>query len=253
MEFIAKIVAGQDNKWGILERFKRHFADAAGIPCSSSSSASWAQTDLERYMGFAADNAPLFITAFYSACQELDAQSLAVPDLQRVNRVLAEQAAGYEIRPPDLVATTTYTPIAVPERKPSFAAQARATIEESLAQSEQLLNQGKGRPAVQEILWLLESVSTAFRDDDTVTGKYFNEIVRELQTAGRGIAQEQILKWMKTLHGYLSSPTGGGVRHGIDLKEGVAIELHEARLYCNLIRSYITFLIEEHERRTSPK
>lgn len=86
-----------------------------------------------------------------------------------------------------------------------------------------------------------------------MTGRYFNEIVRELQTAGRGTAQEQILKWMKTLHGYLSSPTGGGVRHGIDLKEGVAIEPHEARFYCNLIRSYITFLIEEHERRNSPK
>src|SRR5271166_1704224 len=79
-ELIAKIVAGQENKWGVLERFKRHFADAAGIPSSSSSSASWAQTDLQRYMGLAADNAPLFIDAFFSACQELDAQSVAVPD-----------------------------------------------------------------------------------------------------------------------------------------------------------------------------
>ena len=97
------------------------------------------------------------------------------------------------------------------------------------------------------------TVSTAFRDESTVTGKYFNEIVKELQTAGKGTAQAQILQWMKALHGHLSSPTGGGVRHGIDLKAGVAIEPHEARLYCNLIRSYITFLIEEHERRTSPK
>ena len=32
----------------------------------------------------------------------------------------------------------------------------------------------------------------------------------------------------------------------------MAIEQHEARLYCNLIRSYIAFLIEEHERRASP-
>lgn len=34
----------------------------------------------------------------------------------------------------------------------------------------------------------------------------------------------------------------------MDLKAGVAIQQHEARLYCNLIRSYITYLIEEHER-----
>jgi hypothetical protein len=53
---------------------------------------------------------------------------------------------------------------------------------------------------------------------------------------------------MMTLHGYLSSPTGGGVRHGVDLRDGLALHINEARLYCNLIRSYITFLIGEHER-----
>ena len=51
-----------------------------------------------------------------------------------------------------------------------------------------------------------------------------------------------------TLHGFLSSPTGAGIRHGVDLKDGVAIQINEAHLYCNLIRSYITYLIEEHER-----
>lgn len=54
-----------------------------------------------------------------------------------------------------------------------------------------------------------------------------------------------------TLHGYLSSPTGGGVRHGTDLKEGIAIQPHEARLYCNLARSYLSFLLEEHDQQTS--
>lgn len=53
---------------------------------------------------------------------------------------------------------------------------------------------------------------------------------------------------MTKLHGYLSSLTGGGVRHGMDLKAGVASHQNEALLYCNLIRSYITYLIEEHER-----
>lgn len=53
---------------------------------------------------------------------------------------------------------------------------------------------------------------------------------------------------MLGLHGYLSSPTGGGVRHGVDLNEGVALELNEARLCCNLIKSYIGYLIAEHER-----
>ena len=53
---------------------------------------------------------------------------------------------------------------------------------------------------------------------------------------------------MMQLHGYLSSPTGGGVRHGVDLNEGMEFGITEARLYCNLIRSYLTFLIAEHER-----
>jgi len=48
-----------------------------------------------------------------------------------------------------------------------------------------------------------------------------------------------------------SSPTGGGVRHGADLKAGLVMQENEARLYCNLIRSYITFLLAEHERLTS--
>jgi hypothetical protein len=100
----------------------------------------------------------------------------------------------------------------------------------------------------------LESITTAFRGtgEDTVSiqGKYFGPIINEMKKQGKGKAQENILTWMTTLHGYLSSPTGGGVRHGTDLKEGVAIRAHEARLYCNLARSYLTFLLEEHNQQT---
>lgn len=58
---------------------------------------------------------------------------------------------------------------------------------------------------------------------------YFNKIIGELRARGRG-HQEQILQWMMTLHGYLSSPTGGGVRHGTDLNEGLELGIDEARL-----------------------
>ena len=44
------------------------------------------------------------------------------------------------------------------------------------------------------------------------------------------------------------SPTGGGVRHGADLKAGIPMQPNEARLFCNLIRSYISYLMAEHER-----
>ena len=81
----------------------------------------------------------------------------------------------------------------------------------------------------------------------TIEGKYFNKIVGELRADPNAGHRKPILEWVMALHGFLSSPTGGGVRHGVDLKDGVAIQLNEARLYCNLIRSYITYLIEEHE------
>lgn len=248
--FIEKIASQGDGKQ-IAERFKSHFGGSGW-----SSSESWAWSDLNECMQRSAENAPLFIEAFYDGCMACANESLAVPDLALINRVLMEHDAGYEIRPPLLVATRSYTAIAVPQKTPSLAEQARSIIDESLAASERLMDEGQGRRAVQEILWLLETIATAFRgtgpEDATVQGKYFVTIVKEMKAHGRGKAQEQILNWMTTLHGYLSSPTGGGVRHGVDLKSGIAIQAHEARLYCNLIRSYITYMIEEHEQRTSP-
>jgi len=249
-EFIEKI-AGQGDTWAIVERFKEHFSGGRG----RSSNLSWAWSDLYDSMRHAGDNAPVFIEAFYKGCADCQAFGIGVPAIALINAVLAEHMAGYELQPPNLIATTNYTPIAVPEKTPSLAAQARPMIDEALEISDRLLNEGKGRQAVSEVLWLLETISTAFRGtgpaDESIQGKYFNIIVKEMRASNRGKAQEQILNWMMTLHGYLSSPTGGGVRHGTDLQEGIAIQRHEARLYCNLIRSYITFMIEEHERQTA--
>ena len=202
----------------------------------------------------ASDNAPLFIEAFYDACEILRIQNpdLVLPDVAKINRVLIEHKAGYEIQPPDLVARNPQAPIIVPERSPSLDEQAQGIIQQSLRDSERFLSEGRDRPAVQEILWLLETVSTAFRGLDTgagtVEGKYFNKIAENLRNNHKGTALDQVLNWVTSLHGYLSSPTGGGVRHGVDLRASITLQPNEARLFCNLIRSYITFLITEHER-----
>jgi hypothetical protein len=45
-----------------------------------------------------------------------------------------------------------------------------------------------------------------------------------------------------------SGRTGGGIRHGTDLKAGISIQPNEARFFCNLIRSYISYLMAEHAR-----
>lgn len=254
-ELVYRIVA-QGDRHELLEHFKGFFARAAGVSDSWSSSESWAETDLRRRMDEAAANAPLFIEAFYDACETLRSGELAVPDLPMLNSLLARYGLPYRIEPPHLTSLRqggADVVIAVPERPPTLAERAIEIYQESLQTSERRLAEGRDREAVQEILWLLESVATAFQGVDTATGTvegtYFNQIVRDLRhQAGRGRALDQILGWLVTTHGYLSAPAGGGVRHGLDLNRGVEITHSEARLYCNLIRSYLAFLLSEHER-----
>jgi hypothetical protein len=142
--------------------------------------------------------------------------------------------------------------VPVPERPPTLAEHARDILQASLRRAEDLLSEGRGREAVQETLWLLETIATAFRGADsgtgTVEGKYFNEIVKDLRRLHPGTTLERVLRWASEVHGYLSSPTGGGVRHGLDLHSGVELSVGEARLFCNLVRSYLSFLLLEHER-----
>lgn len=246
-------ISSQGQRKVILEYFKARFCAAASAEYWPSINERFASEDLDRDMSRAGDNAPVFIETFWDACQELRARNptMVVPDAGRINRILADAEAGYQLDPPMLVATRVHIPIIVPDASPSLDVQARALINESLDASQRSLSEDNGRQAVQEVLWLLETISTAFRGldlfDGTIQGRYFNKIIGELRQRGRG-HQEQILHWMMTLHGYLSSPTGGGVRHGVDLKEGLILDIDEARLYCNLIRSYLTFLIAEHER-----
>ena len=251
-------VAAQGNRWAILEHFKRYFAGACGSTANRSSSESWAESDLNNLIWQAADNAPLFIEAFYEGCEALRGDDFTLPEVGRINRILADHQAGFEIRLPAIVAVGIHKPIPVPERYQSLDEQAQDLVQQSFRDSERLLSEGHPRQAVQEILWLMESVLTAFKGlsagETTIEAKYFNKIAIELRTKMKGQTIEQVLTWLTTLHGYLSSPTGGGVRHGVDLKSGITINADEGRLYCNLIRSYVTFLMAEHERlsRTVP-
>ena len=238
-----------------LERFKGFFAPVAGAVHSWSSSANWAETDLLSFMENATANAPLFIEAFYEGWEASRNQDLAVPDTDVMNEVLAKHGVPFRIEPPNLTPVggdNATVVIPVQERPPTLAEQAVVVFQRSLKRSEELLDQGHDREAVQEILFLLESVATAFRGLDTeggqIGGGYFNQIVRELRQADARPALDQALSWLSTMHGYLSAPAGGAVRHGLDLNRGVEIAHSEARLYCNLTRSYLSFLLAEHER-----
>ena len=139
----------------------------------------------------------------------------------------------------------------MPERAPSLDDLAEALIQDALTASERALSEGDGRQAVHKLLWLLETIATGFRSNEilggSIKGRYFNKISRELRQHESGHLRH-ILRWLETLHGYLSDTTGGGVRHGMDLREGLELDINEARLFCDLIRSYLKYLISEHER-----
>ena len=255
-DLIGKIAAQFPNRQAVLEHFKRYFASSANEPYWPSTNLRFAEGDLRDYMNKSGSNAPLFIEAFYDSCISLHEQnpSITIPDVSRINRVFYENEAGYEIALPDLICRSPQVPVPVPVRSPSFHQQAQEIFQQSLDASEKLLAEGRDRLAVQEILWLLETVTTSFRGvdvgDGTVRGKFFNAIVGDLKRLEGG-KLKVVLEWITSLHGYLSSPTGGGVRHGADLAGDIAIRPNEARLFCNLTRSYVTYLMAEHERLTS--
>lgn len=248
-------IATQRPGQSTLEHFKRYFAAAAGTTSTRSSNAGWAQSDLDSYMHQASLNVPLFIEAFFDGCEAFRRQGVAVPDVKLINRLIAESEVPYRIDPPELVFTGQgAASVAVQDTTPSLDKQALEVLHNAMSLSEQLLAEGKGRQAVQEILWVLETIATAFRGLDTgagtVQGTYFNKILADLRAQDEGTHLRQVLSWTLKLHGYLSSPTGGGIRHGADVAALQPLQLHEARLFCNLIRSYIGFLIDEHNSRT---
>jgi hypothetical protein len=81
-----------------------------------------------------------------------------------------------------------------------------------------------------------------------VTGKYFNRIIGDLKRFNRGRVLSEVISWMEKVHGYLSSPSGGGVRHGAVLSDSYELTEGEARLFCDLTRSYLSYLLHEHQR-----
>lgn len=252
-EFLGLVekTAVHGDRWDILEAFKSAFAGACGVSCMRSSSESWAASDMSSHASDAAKNAPLFIDAFHSACEKLRGDDLFTPDAHMISELCKKHRIGYRIEGGRLLLREGVAEDSVGEieRPPSLAEAAMEQLERSWQRSEKLLADDEPMEAVGALLWVLESLSTAFRDTKGgVRGKYFNEILQDLKRRERDSTFERVLDWIEKLHGYLSSPTGGGVRHGMDLKKGRKLTPAEGRLFCNLIRSYVGYLLSEHER-----
>lgn len=237
----------------LYEHFKKHFCKVTVSYYGSSTSEDWAKHDLESKMKEANRNAPLFIEAFINATQSWQESHSGyyLPPISQINQTLSESNVGYIVHDDELILRNEVVLIEQMQPPEEIGDKAIAIYNESMVRSEALLQEGRGREAVQELLWLLETISTAFRGAKTETGSvegaYFNRIVAELKENRKDTTFSQILKWISTMHGYLSSPAGGGVRHGLDLDKGVELKGHEAELFCNLIRSYVNFLLRQYE------
>jgi hypothetical protein len=254
-ELIGKIAAQGDRRF-LLEHFKGYFCGVIGAAHYWSSSESWAYTDLMAYMAEAAKSPELFVVAFHDACEALSAYNkYELPNIDLMNEILNEHNVLLKIIPPHLVRLESNARVPHPIPPPTLEERASVIVRKSLQRAEELLGQNRPREAVQEMLWILESIATTFHGailtTGTIQGRYFNNIAKELKIASRGTTLERVIEWCTQLHGYLSSPTGGGVRHGLDLKSGTAISDEEGRLFCNLILSYVTYLMAEYARIAS--
>ncbi len=87
-------IAAQGPVQDLLETFKYRFS---GGSSSRSSSADYALYDLSSYLEKAAENAPLFVDAFVSACADIGADGHATPSIALINKLLKQFDVGFEI------------------------------------------------------------------------------------------------------------------------------------------------------------
>ncbi len=250
----AKLTAQRGDAEEIYYIFRGEFSEAVGMPRYRSSSLYFAPSDAKLAMENAASNAPVFIAAFYRACTEVAERfgPTNVPDVAMVNRLLEKYRIGYVIDPPKLRPREAVD--VVPVHPTNLLQQAHEKFRSAVERSEQLLRENKSEEAVNHIWWLLESISTAFAgltvNGRKIEGDYFNAVVKNIQQAGGGSTLGTVARWLAALQSYLSGTDQGGIRHGRQLHlEG--LQPHEAVLFFNLTRSYISYLLAEYERLTS--
>ena len=82
-----------------FEYFKKYFCLADGSPHFRSSSENWAETDLLQAMAEVSNYPPLFLEAFYNACESIKKRNkdLFVPDANLINQVCERNNIGYYI------------------------------------------------------------------------------------------------------------------------------------------------------------
>jgi hypothetical protein len=199
-DLIGRIAAQRERRQDILEHFKGYFGAVMGIPNWVSSNEGWAQTDLSRHMDQAATTPELFLGAFFDACEALtEDEAIELPPVSLMNDILREHNVPFKFDPPKLVRVGTSAFVAPPQPPPTLSDEASETVLASFHRAEALLNERRPREAVQEMLWILESIASVFRGVNLpmgpVQGRYFNEIAKELRASARGTTFERAVDW----------------------------------------------------------
>jgi hypothetical protein len=96
-------IAEQNDAKSVYELFKDRFHGSA---TPSSTSTGYARYDLEQLMREAGANGPRFIVAFLHGCETRAKKGDDVPDMDIVNELLTEHAAGYQVVGDTLIATS---------------------------------------------------------------------------------------------------------------------------------------------------
>jgi hypothetical protein len=117
----------------IIETFKEYFCRVSGEYYASSSSLSWAESDLERHASSASSDAPGFIAAFCDACEGLGGRDIAVPSHAHVNNILEKHNVPYRIIDNELCETTDYISPPEPTASPSPASVVARALSDAKA------------------------------------------------------------------------------------------------------------------------
>jgi len=97
-KLISMMAEGAERPGSIYEDFKSGFGDN-----STSSDASWAESDMSRAMRNARENAARYVAAFYSGMELVAKGGVEVPSVKKLNRILAESGVPLLIDPPNLI------------------------------------------------------------------------------------------------------------------------------------------------------
>jgi hypothetical protein len=233
-----------------LETFKAQVCGALGRDYSTSSSKSWARSDLQTLSKELSRNPPLLIEAYFTAARSLkDGKGQPLfADPSPINEILEKGTVGFAIRGDSIVLRGGVEPDTSPV--PTLIEQSNEELATAWREAEELLQQGKSRQAVAAIWWVVESILTVFEGrsiaGSPVKGTYFNEILKSLRRASPNTFFRLSLSLSAQLQDFLSDPKKAAVRHGGTF-DMARLSPTEARLLIDFAKAFARFLCAEYE------